>query len=125
MSIYTKGFWMDAGERALWTFAQSLGAILTVDVVAGAGFFEVNWASALSVSLLATVYALIKALGLGAASPESGASLGTSVPKGSVAAIEDEYEGQYKADEAAPYAEGTPVDVIPEQGFDRDHTSHH
>lgn len=112
MSIYTAGFWKDAGERAVWTFAQSLGALLTVDVLAGAGFFEVDWTAALSVALLATVYALIKALGAGAARPETGASTGTAIPKAEVAAVEVEREGEYVAEEASPFPTGTPVDVI-------------
>lgn len=121
MSMFTKGFWQDAAERAAWTFAQTLGALLTVDVVAGAGFFEVDWRAALSVALLAMVYAVVKAVGAGASKPDTGASTGTAIPRQSVAAVEADHEGMYEAEEASPYADGTPVDVVPEHNDHLDH----
>lgn len=117
MSIYTKAFWKDAGERAVWTFAQTLGALLTVVVVEGGGLGAVDWQTVLSTAALAAIYAIVKALGVGRANPETGASTGTTIPRADVAAVETDQAGEYSAEEASPFPEGTPVDVVQESEY--------
>lgn len=115
MSIYTKAFWKDAGERSFWTFIQVFGATLGTYVAAGNGLFDMPWGHIVSIVGAATLFAVLKAMAANRVNPETGASTGTSVPRGSVAAVENvKVEGDYTAEEAAPYPEGTPVDVIPD-----------
>lgn len=58
--IWTKAFWQGAGERAIKTFAATLAGLLTGD---GIGLVDVDWASALSVSGLATLVSFLIAVG--------------------------------------------------------------
>lgn len=110
--MYTVGFWKDLGERTVATFAQALVAIFTVLAVEGGGLLDVDWVLAFSVSGLAALLAVLKGLAASAGgNVETGASFGTAIPKGSVAAVETEHAGAYHAEEAAPYPDGTPVDV--------------
>lgn len=125
IKIFTQGFYKDLFERTISTFAQVLGAVLLAD---GTGILEVDWVSALSVSAMAALLAVLKGFAASAANSETGASFGTAFPKTAVAAIETKNgEGHYTAEVAAPYAEGTPVDIVADQDdgpspYERDHT---
>ncbi|GAA3134281.1 holin [Streptomyces rectiviolaceus] len=58
--MWTAGFWKATAERALRTFAQSLGAIL----VAGATtLLDVDWKAALATAGMATLLAVLTAVG--------------------------------------------------------------
>ena len=115
MSIYTSDFWRDLGERVVSTFGQVGAGVLVAAVAAGQGLFDLDWKAGVSVIGIAVLLAVFKGLAAVNLNPDSGASLGTAVPKGHVAAVEAiENEGEYIAEEASPYPEGTPVDVIPE-----------
>lgn len=110
--LYTSGFYKDMLERALATFFQAFLALVGSDMV---GVTDFNWGAALSVAAMAAIVSVAKSFVAGATSPETGASFGTAVPRDASAAIEDnEYAGRYEAGPAAPVAEGTPVDVVPE-----------
>lgn len=120
-SIYTSGFWKDLGERSVSTFAQVAGGFVAAAIASsleGQSFLEFDWTTAAFVILASTLLAVLKGVGAVNVSPDSGASLGTAVPKERVAAVEQGHTGQYVAEEAAPYAEGTPVEVVPD--FDQD-----
>jgi len=126
MSIYTKDFWRDLGERSVSTFGQVAATFLAAaiaDALAGGNILEYDWTLAVFVIAGSTLLAVLKGLGAAKANPETGASLGTAIPKGHVAAVERvDVEGAYEAEEAAPYEEGTPVDVVPD--FDSDANGH-
>lgn len=117
-SIYTKAFWQDLFERSISTFGQVAAGFLAAAiaaVVAGTPILEFDWTTAVFVILASTLGAVLKGIAAVRANPESGASFGTAIPKGQVAAVEDvEIPGQFVAEEAAPYAEGTPVEVVPD-----------
>lgn len=113
IKIFTTGFYKDLFERTVFTFAQALGAVL---LVGGDSLVGVDWTNALAVAGMAALLAVLKGFAAGAAGTETGASFGTTVPKPTVAAVEDqENAGQYTAEEASPLPEGTPVDVVPEE----------
>ena len=99
-------------ERAIATFAETLGAILAAG---GFGLLDADWVGALSAAAMATLLAVLKAFAALGVGGETGASFGTAIPKGAVAAVEtNAFGGKYEAEEAAPYREGTPVDVVPD-----------
>lgn len=50
--MFTKTFWLDAGERALKTFAQVL---LSVFAVSGVTVLNADWTEALAVAATATL----------------------------------------------------------------------
>lgn len=50
--MFTKTFWLDAGERALKTFAQVL---LSVFAISGVTVLNANWGEALAVAATATL----------------------------------------------------------------------
>ena len=54
--MWTKLFWKDVSERAVWTFAQALLGFLVI----GTPITGLNWTLALSVSATAAVAALLK-----------------------------------------------------------------
>lgn len=115
MKAYNKDFWRDLGERTLATFGQVAAAFLAAAIADGQGLLEVNWTTAISVISIATLLAFFKGIGAAKVNPETGASLGTAIPRGHVAAVENvNVAGDYTAEEAAPYPEGTPVDVVPD-----------
>lgn len=111
-------------ERTVATAAQA--ALAYLSTVATGQFTDVDFTSLASLVGFAALFAVIKAFGAGAMNNTTGASFGTAVPKDTVAAVEAEMEGEYAAEAAAPYDEGTPVDVVPEDGplhqepYDRD-----
>lgn len=58
--MWTAGFWKATAERALRTFAQSLAAVL----VAGATtLLDVDWKAALATAGMATLLAVLTAVG--------------------------------------------------------------
>lgn len=58
-SIWTKQFWKAAGERALWTIAQSGLATIGITPIA---FGDVNWALAGSIALTAGIVSVLKSI---------------------------------------------------------------
>lgn len=67
MSIWTKTFWMGAGERAIATFWQTFLSVAMVTAggaaIPSVGIEGVPWLTVLSVSGLATILSLAKSLG--------------------------------------------------------------
>ena len=120
MSIYTKDFWRDLGERVVATFGQVGAGALVAAVGAGQGLFDLDWQAAVSIVGIAVLLAIFKGLAAVRVNPDTGASFGTAVPKARVAAVEEDHVGEYVAEEASPYPTGTPVDVLPEgtSGYD-------
>ncbi|MGW2561520.1 holin [Streptomyces sp. NPDC001514] len=60
LSLLSAAFWTATAERAIRTFAQSLAAVL----VAGAtSLFDVDWPAALATAGLATLLAVLTAIG--------------------------------------------------------------
>lgn len=82
--IWTRLFWKDTAERVISTVAQALSGVL---LAGGLGIFDVDWASAISVSLLAGLVALAKAVGATYVGDPSSASL---VPSMAVYPTEDD-----------------------------------
>lgn len=75
--MWTKAFWKDAAERVFFTFVAVL-----VGVFSAEGFSTDsldNW-SFWAPILITTGVTVVKALGFGAISPNTGASAGTAVP---------------------------------------------
>lgn len=66
--MWTVAFWKATTERAVKTFAQTLGALL----VAGVSFADVPWDNALSVSGVATLASVLTSV--------VGANIGTAGP---------------------------------------------
>ncbi|MEW2083444.1 holin [Streptomyces sp. NPDC005283] len=68
--MFTSDFWKATAERAVRTFAQSFGAVL----MAGAtNLFDVDWLAALATAGLATLLAVLTAIGAaGAGRPGPG-----------------------------------------------------
>lgn len=104
-------------ERAIATFAQALGAILAAG---GFGLIDADWIGAISAAGMATLLAVLKSFAAAGLNSETGASFGTAIPKPAVAAVETDYDGQYEAEEASPFEEGTPVDIVPEPEYAAD-----
>lgn len=57
--MFTLAFWKSALERALWTFAQALIAVIGVGAV---GFGGVDWLGAASISGVAAVVSILKSI---------------------------------------------------------------
>ncbi|WP_353941109.1 holin [Streptomyces sp. HUAS MG91] len=77
-SMWTAAFWKATAERAVRTFAQSLAAVL----VAGAtNLLNVDWAAALGTAGLATVLAVLTALGAAGVGPHGPGLLETPTPQ--------------------------------------------
>ncbi len=61
--MFTKQFLLDLLERAIKTFAQSLAACITTVVATETlGLGDVNWAAALSIAGLATLYSVLTSI---------------------------------------------------------------
>lgn len=56
--MMTKSFWIDAAERAVKTFAQTVVALLT----AGRAVWEVDWPQALGVGATAAAISLLTSI---------------------------------------------------------------
>ncbi|MER5947013.1 holin [Streptomyces sp. NPDC001904] len=77
-SLWTAAFWKATAERAVRTFAQSLAAVL----VAGAtNLLDVDWAAALGTAGLATLLAVLTALGTAGVGPHGPGLLETPTPE--------------------------------------------
>lgn len=118
-AVLTGPFWSDALERVGSTLTQGLVAAM---IVAG-GFGKLDEWAFWEPVLWITVLALAKSLAAGFISPNTGASLGTTVPGGLVSAYTTQTEqgsyggksvahpGDTVAGPAAPVPDGLPVDV--------------
>ena len=73
--MFTLQFLKDMLERAIKTFAQTLLALVTVVVMSGGGLHDVNWVSALSISLLATLASILTSLASSTVRESDSASL--------------------------------------------------
>lgn len=56
-----KEFWVSAGKRALYTFAETAIGMITV----GQAFTEVNWVHIISVSGVAAIVSFLKSIVVG------------------------------------------------------------
>ena len=65
---YSRPFWVDLGDRAVSTAAQTLVATLSAG---GLGLLEVDAQAVLSIAALATLLSVLKAFGVRAAIPGS------------------------------------------------------
>lgn len=79
--MFTVAFWKAAGERAVKTFAQVLGALLVADPVAG--LLDIDWGDAFSVAGLAAAVSLLTSIGSGAVTQTPGPSLTSAETLGS------------------------------------------
>lgn len=57
--MFTKAFWLDAGERAIKTFAQ---AFLSVLAVSGVTVLNLNWTEALAIAGTATLGSVLTSI---------------------------------------------------------------
>lgn len=74
--MFTKQFLLDLIERALKTFAQSLAACITAVVSTGTfGLGDVDWAVALSIAGLATLYSVLTSIASTGVNRKDSASL--------------------------------------------------
>ncbi|WP_327358162.1 holin [Streptomyces sp. NBC_01304] len=79
--MWTAAFWKDTAERAVRTFAQALVAVLTAGAT---NLLDVDWVAALSTAGMATLLAVLTAIGLSARKaaepqPAGGATTGGAV----------------------------------------------
>lgn len=82
MTMWSRGFWADLGERALSTFAQSLVAsLLLIGAGTQSGLVDVDWVQALSIAGAATLLSVLKGIGANYVEPKTGASLNTGSPE--------------------------------------------
>ncbi len=71
--MFTKHFWLDAGERAVKTFAQASVALLTAG---GVGLIGIDWLEVASVAgLAALVSVLTSVASTGRGDPETASLL--------------------------------------------------
>ena len=56
--MFTKKFWLDAGERAVATFAQALIAVLTVDLTGA----TIDWKVVVGTALVAAALSVLKSI---------------------------------------------------------------
>lgn len=74
--MFTKQFLLDLLERAIKTFAQSLAACITTVVASETlGLGDVNWAAALSIAGLATLYSALTSIASSSVNRKDSASL--------------------------------------------------
>lgn len=57
--MFTKTFWLDAGERGLKTFAQ---ALLSIFIVSGVTVLNADWATALATAGTAVLVSLLTSI---------------------------------------------------------------
>ncbi|MEV5610071.1 holin [Streptomyces sp. NPDC052225] len=77
-TIWTIGFWKATAERAIRTFAQALAAVL---VAKATNLFEVDWPAALGTAGLATLLAVLTAVGTAGVGPHGPGILETPTPE--------------------------------------------
>lgn len=116
--MWTGAFWKDAAERAVSTAAQSVLAVVGVDVLAP-NAFDLDYKILLGIAAGGALLSLLKALAANAKNPATGASFGTAVPGDLVAAQSDPAGDKIGELVAGPalrgVKDGTPVDVAPNQ----------
>jgi hypothetical protein len=82
--MFTRRFWKALTERAVKTFAESLGAILAGNAV---GLLDVDWSGSFSVAGMATLLSVLLSIGSGA------------VTDGSPSLTNAEYVPEHRAEE--------------------------
>jgi len=85
--MFTIEFWKAAGERAIWTIAQSAVAAIGVGAV---GFGDVNWIAVASIAGVAGVVSILKSIIVNGATG-TGPSVTTAeqiVPEGSTVTVD-------------------------------------
>ena len=70
--MWTRTFWLAAGERSIKTFAQTLAAMLIAD---GTGLLDSQWVARLSAAGMAALVSLLTSIGSDLATDGSGPSL--------------------------------------------------
>lgn len=73
--MFTKAFLQATLERAIKTFAQTLGALL---VAGGTGLLNTPWKDSVSVAGMATLLSVLTSVGSGLVSSDAGPSLTNS-----------------------------------------------
>lgn len=74
--MFTKLFWMDAAERAIATFAQTLLALVAVLApMSGMDLLDINYGPLLLVSLIAAGLSVVKSIAAAAKANTDTASL--------------------------------------------------
>ncbi len=76
--MWKAAFWKDAGERAVRTVAQVLGALV---VAAGTGLLDTDWTATLSAAGMAGVLSVLTSLASEARSPDGTASILPTEPQ--------------------------------------------
>lgn len=77
----TKQFWLDAGERAVKTFAQAAVALLTAGVT---GLLGIDWLQLFSIAGLAALVSILTSMGSDHVGESGTASLVTAEAEDSV-----------------------------------------
>lgn len=107
----TKAFWEDFVERLVGTFSEALLGALPVAYIA-----DIDWINALYIALFASLAFVLKGFAAGWKNSETGASLGTAIPRSSVRTVDDEDSPtSISAEQGSDFREGTPV--LPEEPF--------
>lgn len=75
--MFSKIFWMDAGERAIKTFAQAALMLLTMD---GVNILTVDWKALLTASTTASVISVLTSIVSSSVRNRDTASLTVSPP---------------------------------------------
>jgi hypothetical protein len=87
--IWTKAFWKDTVERVLGTALAGVAALIAGVAIPGLDIPDTSFkAKAIGIGLLCAG-SLVKCLAAGLASPNTGASFGTTVPTDQTKAIVD------------------------------------
>ena len=76
MTIWSVTFWKACAERALATFAQTLAAVIGVDLI---GIHAIDWPTVLAISATAALLSVLKSVAVGAVGDGSPAIGGTEV----------------------------------------------
>lgn len=115
--MWSKAFWKDVADRVLSTFvAVVVGVIVSTDGFKASSLGDWKFWTPV---LITTAVTVAKALGLGIVNPNTGASFGTTVPGGLVAAQTDasgSHPGDTIAGAATDIPDGTPVELSPNTG---------
>lgn len=107
--MFSIAFWKDAGERVLFTVLATIAGIVTAD-----GFDWIHLdlkATALSVLSIA-FFTLIKCLAAVVANPNTGASVGTTIPGELVSAYTTQKDIQIGTDQYASKTVAHPGDTV-------------
>lgn len=82
MKIFTKKFALDAFERAINTFVQTMLGVLAGVSIGIVGFETVQWTGVLSVSGFAAFISILKSISVATATTESVAGNEPTIPDG-------------------------------------------